>query len=279
MNSTPPLRIDGNSIRQDKTTNYLNIVDLATAAGRDSLDIANWLRTRSTVDFIGEWELKHNPDFNYVEFDIVKRDAGSNTFRLSVKTLEEIGCTSIFARSGRYGGTYAAVQLAFHFAHWLSSKFYLNTLDSYLEQQKRLFGETAARKRFARELAAEDYDLVRKASKKALPRKSDKLVARRAIAAEMDVINIAVFQLTAKQWREKVRPSNPRDNMRNYASPEENLIIAKLEHLNSVYIENSGDIKTRLELLCQDALKLLNHHYKTKEAKLEYRRFRAERGW
>jgi hypothetical protein len=279
MSNTTALRIEGQTIRQDKETMYFNISDLAAAAGRDTMEIPNWLRGLSTVEFIEEWEKKHNPDFNYVEFDIIKRGAGGNSYRLSVGTLEEVGCRSIFARKGRYGGTYASVQLALHFANWMSPKFYLNTLDAYIDNQKRLYGPDAARKRFARELAAEDYELVRQAARKALPPKSDVLVKRRTMASEMDMINIAVFQITAREWRKKVMPTNPKDNMRNHATQEELKIIAKLELLNAKYIDHTGDPKVRLELLCQDARALLKHYFKDKQAMLEYRDMRTRRGW
>jgi hypothetical protein len=211
--------------------------------------------------------------------DIIKRVAGGNSYRLSVGTLKEVGCRSIFARKGRYGGTFASVQLALHFANWMSPKFYLNTLDAYIDNQKRLYGPDAARKRFARELAAEDYELVRQAAQKALPPKSDVLVKRRTMASEMDMINMAMFQITAKEWRKKVMPTNPKDNMRNYATQEELKIIAKLELLNAKYIDHTGDPKVRLELLCQDARKLLKHYFKDKQAMLEYRDMRTRRGW
>ena len=161
----------------------------------------------------------------------------------------------------------------------MSPKFYLNTLDAYIANQKRLYGQDAARKRFARELAAEDYELVRQAAQKDLPPKADVLVKRRTMASEMDMINMALFQITAREWRKKVMPTNPRDNMRNYATQEELKIIAKLELLNAKYIDHTGDPKVRLELLSQDARKLLKHYFKDKQAMLEYRDMRTRRGW
>ena len=187
-----------------------------------------------------------------------------NTFKVSVQQLLEVGVRCLQARRGRYGGTYGAVQLAFHFANWLDARFYLEVIDEYIELLRSTYGEDAARWRFARELAAENYGLQQAATRKALPDEVDILGVRRSFAQEADLINVAVFDQTAEEWRTE-NPGRP-GNMRDYATPEQLKAVAQLEYLNGQYIEHGADQETRLFLLTQEAGRLLEfyhgHHIK-----------------
>ena len=221
--------------------------------------MANWLRAMETLRFIEAWEIKHNPSFKGVEFDMFKKEAGSNAFRVSAGELIKAGSRSLIVQRGRYGGTYAAIQLALHFANWLDARFYLEVLDEYLILLKATYGEEAARWRFARELAAENYGLQQGAKRGALPDDIDQIGVRRAYASEADLINLAVFQQSADEWRQK----NPKKkgNMRDYATPEELKTVAQLEYLNSQYIERKVDQESRLVLLAEEADRLLQFYY------------------
>ncbi len=253
---------------------YMCLTDMANAKAGDRLHLANWLRAAETLRFIEAWETKHNPRFKGVEFDIFKKEAGTNTFRVSAGELIKAGARSLTVQRGRYGGTYAAVQLALHFANWLDARFYLEVIDEYLDMLKANYGEDAARWRFARELAAENYGLMEGARRKALPDHTDALGVRRAYANEADLINVAVFDQTAGQWRRE----NPkkRGNMRDYATPEQLKVVAQLEYLNEQYIKHGADEETRLVMLTEEALRLLDfyhgHHIKRQLQKNKRRR-------
>lgn len=272
------LTVMGKTVREDSTTDYLCITDLANLKGDGRFHIANWLRSANTLAFVEEWERKYNPKFNAVDFDYIRNGVGTNTFKRSASDLIEAGCIGIFARRGRYGGTYTAVQWALHFANWLDATFYLETLDSYLDMHKRQFGELAARERFTRELAAKNHLLVENANVRALPAEADTTVHRRSMATEMNMINIAVFGLTAAQWRKHYKPEKSGDNMRNYASAEENQIISDLEVLNNTLIEQGHDKEARLEMLRNKATDLFLH-YLSEEGLEELKWFREKRGW
>jgi len=273
------LTVLGEKVRQDGQTGYFCITDIAALKGESMYYIANWLRLATTIDFIEKWEAKHNLSFKLAEFDKIKKGVGLNTYRLSATQLVEAGCRGIMVKRGRYGGTYAAIQWALHFANWLDGEFYLETLDSYLHAIQMVYGPEAARERFARELAAENYKLVQKATQLALPERADKMVKRHSIATEMDMINVAVFGMTARQWRQKVGIKNTRDNMRNHATPEELKVVAHLEHLNARYIEHTGDAETRLALLMDEARLLFEHFCDTEDKKEDLAYIREKRGW
>ena len=237
---------------------YMCLTDMANAKAGDRLHLANWLRAVETLRFIEAWENKHNPHFKGVEFDIFKKEAGTNTFRVSAGELIKAGARSLTVQRGRYGGTYGAIQLALHFANWLDARFYLEVIDEYLEMLKSTYGEDASRWRFARELAAENYGLMEGVKRNALPSHTDKLGVRRAYASESDLINLAVFNQTANQWRRN--NTGKRGNMRDYATPEELKVVAQLEYLNEQYIMHGADVETRLALLTDEAVRLLDYY-------------------
>ncbi|MEO0873670.1 MAG: KilA-N domain-containing protein [Bacteroidota bacterium] len=237
---------------------------MAKFKGGDRIHLANWLRSAETLRYIEAWEMKHNPRFKGVEFDIFKKDAGTNTFRVSAGELIKAGARSLSVQKGRYGGTYGAIQVALHFANWLDAKFYLNLIDEYLDYLKDNFGEDASRWRFSRELAAENYGLQQAAKRAALPDHADQMSLRRAYADESDILNLALFNETAAEWRK--RNPKKKGNMRDYKTPEELKALAQLEYLNAQYIKHGADPRTRLTLLTEEATRLLEfysgHHIK-----------------
>lgn len=247
---------------------FLSLTDLSKAKGGHD-HLKNWLRNANTIAFIEAWEEKHGA--NWVEFDPIKKGIGTNTYKMSAERLIEHGVSCIKVARGRYGGTYAAVQVALHFANWLDPKFYLGVLDEYLQHIRTQYGEDAGRWYFARELAAENYDLIRTANLNVLPEDIDVQGIRKSQAKEGDLINLALFGKTAATWR--AENSDKRGNMRDYATPEDLKVLAQLELLNARYLEHGADAETRLMLLMEEAKRLREFYY-GKHAERQLRKFR-----
>lgn len=245
------------TIRVDKKTEYICLTDLAKLKGDGRMHISNWLRAATTVYFIEAWEKKFNPDFNVVEFDYIKEDIGSNLFKVSVEGLNEVGCIGVFSKKGRYGGTYANIQWAIHFSNWMDPRFYMETLSSYLEMHRTLYGVDAAQQRFARELAAETYPLATGTALSALPPAADALFEKRIASVEADILNLALWGMTAQEWRIKFPQTDARKNMRDYATPEELKTLSALQVLSQEMHENGYSSEERLDRLREKAQELI----------------------
>jgi len=207
---------------------------------------------KSTIDYIGEWELLFNPDFNYTEFGTIRNLAGNNNFVLSTKQwTQRTNAVGITAKAGRYGGTFAHKDIAFHFGMWISPRFQLLMVKEFQrlkEQEQKALGWSAKR-----ELAKINYHIHTSAIKKNLI--PDALTAEQIsiiYASEGDVLNVALFGITAKQWRE----NNPEKdgNMRDYASINELICLSNMESLNAVFIDEGLSQKDRLIKLNQIAI-------------------------
>ena len=199
--------------------------------------ISDWLRNRNTIEFLGIWEELHNPNFNYGEFAIIKSQAGLNSYKISVKEwVNKTNSIGIVAKTGRYGGTYAHKDIAFEFGMWISPKFKLLLIKEFerlkSEEQKQLGWDAK------RELSKVNYKIHTDAIKKNLiPKELSKYETSIVYAEEADVLDMALFGITAKEWREK----NPdkQGNIRDYANINELICLANLENVNSIYI-NEG---------------------------------------
>ena len=214
--------------------------------------IFKWLSLKSTIDYIGEWELLYNPDFNYTEFGTIRNAAGSNNFVLSVKQwIERTGAIGIVSKAGRYGGTYAHKDIAYHFGMWISPRFQLLLVKEYqlLQEEKRnKLGWSVKR-----ELAKINYHIHTDAIKQNLiPTALTPQQKAAVYAEEADVLNVALFGMTAKQWRE----ANPNieGNIRDYATINQLICLSNLENLNSVLITEGMPQKERLIRLNQLAI-------------------------
>ena len=230
---------------------YISITDMIKSKDGNFF-ITDWLRNRNTIEFLGIWEELHNPNFNYGEFAIIKSQAGLNSYKLSVK--EWVGKTNaigITAKAGRYGGTYAHKDIAFEFGMWISPKFKLLLITEFerlkKEEQSKL-GWNAKR-----ELSKINYRIHTSAIKNNLiPAKLTKKQINDIYAEEADVLNMALFGQTAKEWRK----NNPKQegNIRDYASINELICLANLENLNSVFINDGLSQPIRLERLNKIAI-------------------------
>ena len=215
---------------------YISLTDMLKSKDGDFF-ISDWLRNRNTIEFLGIWEELHNPNFNYGEFAIIKSQAGLNSYKISVKEwVNKTHSIGIVAKTGRYGGTYAHKDIAFEFGMWISPKFKLLLIKEFerlkAEEQKQLGWDAK------RELSKINYKIHTDAIKKNLiPKELTKYETSIVYAEEADVLNMALFGMTAKQWRDK--NPNKQGNIRDYANINELICLANLENVNSIYI-NEG---------------------------------------
>ena len=230
---------------------YISLTDMARSQLQEHI-IFRWLSLKSTIEYFGEWEMLYNPDFNCTEFGTIKNAAGSNNFVLSVKTwIERTGAIGIRSKAGRYGGTYAHRDIAYHFGMWISPKFQLLLVKEYQRlktEEQRLLGWSAKR-----ELSKINYRIHTDAIKQNLiPMEVTPMQASIIYANEADVLNVAMFGMTAKQWRE----ANPeqKGNIRDYATINELICLSNMENLNAVFIEQNMTQRERLVKLNQIAI-------------------------
>ena len=230
---------------------YISLTDMARSQLQEHI-IFRWLSLKSTIEYLGEWEMLYNPDFNCTEFGTIKNAAGSNNFVLSVKTwIERTGAIGIRSKAGRYGGTYAHRDIAYHFGMWISPIFLLLLVKEYQRlktEEQRLLGWSAKR-----ELSKINYRIHTAAIKQNLiPMEVTPMQASIIYANEADVLNVAMFGMTAKQWRE----ANPeqKGNIRDYATINELICLSNMENLNAVFIEQNMTQRERLVKLNQIAI-------------------------
>ena len=194
------------------------------------------MRNRNTLEYIGIWELVNNPDFNYGEFALIKNKAGLNSFKTSVSELvEKANIISLQARAGRYGGTYAHKDIAFEFAMWISPEFKIYIVKDFQrlkEEEQHLLGWSAKR-----ELSKINYRIHTDAIQQNLiPAELTKQQVLVVYANEADVLNVALFGITAKQWRD----ANPelQGNIRDHASINELICLSNMESLNAAFLQD-----------------------------------------
>ena len=239
------------SIVKYNEEDYISLTDMARSQMQEHI-IFRWLSLKSTIEYLGEWEMLYNPVFNCTEFGTIKNAAGSNKFVLSVKTwIEQTNAQGIRSKAGRYGGTYAHRDIAYHFGMWLSPKFQLLLIKEYQRlktEEQKLLGWSAKR-----ELSKINYRIHTDAIRQNLiPAKVTPAQANIIYASEADVLNVAMFSMTAKQWRE----ANPelKGNIRDYATINELICLSNMENLNAVFIEQGIPQSERLIKLNQIAI-------------------------
>jgi hypothetical protein len=227
--------------------------------------IQNWLRNRTTIEFLGIWEHLNNPDFKPIEFDGFRKQAGLNSFVLTAKQwIEKTGAIGLVSKSGRYGGTYAHKDIAFEFASWISVEFKLYLIKEFQrlkdEEHKQLGWD------IRRNLTKINYRIHTDAIKENLiPAELTKTQINLVYASEADVLNMALFGMTAKQWRD----SNPdlKGNIRDYADVSQLVCLSNLENLNALFINDGLPQDHRLEKLNKIAIhqmKLLTENTRIK---------------
>lgn len=232
---------------------YISITDIAKHKSDDpTAVIGNWMRNRNTIEYLGVWESLYNPLFKPTEFEGFKKEAGLNAFTMSPqKWVNATGAIGIISKSGRYGGTYAHKDIAFKFASWISVEFELYIVKEFqrlkAEEEKQI-GWTAKR-----ELSKINYQIHTDAIKENLiPTEVSTQVASVIYANEADVLNVAMFGITAKHWRE----AHPdlKGNIRDYATINELICLSNMENLNAVFIKDGLSQRERLIKLNQIAI-------------------------
>lgn len=243
------------SVVKVNNDDYISLTDMLKAKDGEFF-FSNWLRNRNTVEFLGIWEKLNNPNFNCAEFDIIKSMAGLNSYRLSVKEwMQKTNAIGIVSKAGRYGGTYAHKDIAFEFAMWISPEFKVYLIREFQrlkEQEQAQIGWSAKR-----ELSKINYHIHTDAIKNNLiPKEITPAQASIIYANEADVLNVAMFGMTAKQWRE----ANPelKGNIRDYATVNELICLSNMENLNAVFIDNGMSQGERLKKLNQIAIQQMN---------------------
>ena len=234
---------------------YISLTDMATAKEGDNRSadiIKNWLRNRYTIEFLGTWEVIHNPNFKVVEFDHFRMSAGLPSFVLSASEwIERTNAVGIIVKKGRYGGTYAHKDIAFEFGSAISVPFKLYLIEEFQRlktEEQKLLGWSAKR-----ELSKINYRIHTDAIKAhLLPAEITREQASYVYSDEADVLNVAMFGKTARQWREE----NPdlKGNIRDYASINELICLSNMENLNAVFIEQGMPQSERLVKLNQIAI-------------------------
>ena len=225
---------------------YISLTDMLKAKDGDFF-ISDWLRNRNTVEFLGIWEQIHNPDFNYGEFATIRSQAGLNSYKISVKEwVEKTSAIGLRAKAGRYGGTYAYKDIAFEFGMWISPEFKIYLIKEFerlkSEELKQLGWD------IKRNLAKINYRIHTDAIKENLipPELSARQISL-VYANEADVLNMALFGMTAKQWRD----AHPdlKGNIRDYANVSQLVCLSNLENLNAVFINEGMPQAERLAKL------------------------------
>ena len=248
---------------------YISLTDMVKSIENGLALIEKWLRNKNTIEFIGIWEEIYNVNFNSTEFEGIKNEAGLNRFSLSVKMwINKTNAIGIMAKAGRYGGTYAHKDIAFEFASWISPKFKLYLIKEF----QRLKQDEIEKQRLGwdikRTIVKMNYHIHTDAIKNNLiPPNITKNKIPFIYATEADLLNVALFGLTAKQWSEQ--NSKLQGNMRDYASAEQLVVLANLENLNAEYIKQGIKSKERLLRLNEVAIEqlqlLLNYSNKRLE--------------
>ncbi len=245
-------------------SDYISLTDMVRNQMQEHV-IFRWLSLKSTIEYLGEWEALYNPNFNYTEFGTIRNMAGSNNFVLSVKTwVEKTGAMGIISKAGRYGGTYAHRDLAYHFGMWISPRFQLLLVKEYQrlkEEEHKQLGWSAKRELSNMKKHPVDVSIAKRRTNhihtdavraNLVPDEVDAYHSSLIYAEEADVLNVALFGITAKEWRD----ANPgkKGNMRDYATINQLICLSNMENPNAVFINEGIPQRDRLHKLNKVAI-------------------------
>ena len=242
------------AIVSENENDYISLTDMLRAKDGEFF-ISDWLRNRNTVEFLGIWEQINNPNFNYGEFAIIKSLAGLNSYKISVKEwVEKTGAVGLRATAGRYGGTFAHKDIAFEFGIWISPQFKLYLIKEFqrlkIDENERLTLGWDAK----RALTKINYRIHTDSIKEniVLPQQLSQKDANNTYASEADILNKALFGMTALEWKSKNKSKV--GNMRDYSDVYQLICLANLETLNSEFIKMGMNQKERLLKLNEIAI-------------------------
>ena len=255
MSKSKKLNVQGNEITiiENKGKEYISLTDMLKAKDGDFF-ISDWLRNRNTVEYLGIWESVYNPSFNYGEFAIIKSQAGLNSYKISVKEwVEKTNAIGLKATTGRYGGTYAHPDIAFEFGMWISPQFKIFLIKEFQRLKEEENSRLKLEWNLQRTLAKVNYHIHTDAIKENLiPKEVTKKQMQLIYADEADLLNIALFGITAKEWRE-VHP-NKEGNIRDEATLEQLVVLSNLESINALLIRQGLSQAERLVELNKTAI-------------------------
>lgn len=244
------------TIYQGEQSDYISLTDIARYKDLERTEtiIQNWIRNRNTIELLGFWEQLYNPDFKHIEFDVFRKQAGLNSFTLNPKQwIEKTNAIGIISKSGRYGGTFAHKDIAFEFASWISIEFKLYIIKEFQRLKEDENDRLKLTWNLQRTLAKVNYRIHTDAIKENLiPETLTKDKINFVYADEADMLNVALFGITAKQWRE----ANPKTegNIRDTASIEQLVVLSNMESINSVLIHQGLKQNERLQQLNKIAI-------------------------
>ena len=255
MAKNKKINVQGNEITiiENKGKEYISLTDMLKAKDGDFF-ISDWLRNRNTVEYLGIWESVYNPDFNYGEFAIIKSQAGLNSYKISVKEwVEKTNAIGLRATIGRYGGTYAHPDIAFEFGMWISPQFKIFLIKEFQRLKEEENSRLKLEWNLQRTLAKVNYHIHTDAIKENLiPREVTKKQMQYIYADEADLLNIVLFGITAKEWRD-AHP-NKEGNIRDEATLEQLVVLSNLESINALLIRQGLSQADRLLELNKTAI-------------------------
>jgi hypothetical protein len=255
MAKSKKIQVEGKEITiiLDNKQEYISLTDMLKAKDGDFF-ISDWLRNRNTVEYLGIWETVYNPDFNYGEFAIIKSRAGLNSYKLSVKDwVEKTNAIGLKAKAGRYGGTYAHPDIAFEFGMWISPQFKIYLIKEFQRLKNEENDSLKLEWNLQRTLAKVNFHIHTDAIKENLiPSEITKQQASFVYAHEADLLNVALFGITAKEWRDK--NPNKDGNIRDYATLEQLVVLSNMESINALLIRQGLTQNDRLIHLNKTAI-------------------------
>ena len=235
----------------DFKNEYISLTDIAKYRNDDDprYVIQNWMRNKNTIEFLAVWEELNNPDFNRVQFEAVRSEAGLNRFVMTpAKWIAETNAIGITSKAGRYGGTYAHSDIAMSFATWISPEFQLYIMKDYQRLKNEENSRLSLTWNLNREISKLNYKIHTDAIKEnLLPAELTKSQISFTYASEADMLNVVLFGKTAKQWREE--HPNQKGNIRDYATIHQLLVLANLESYNAILITQGKTQEDRMVLL------------------------------
>lgn len=268
MSKNRKIEVEGKEITIiiDKEQEYISLTDMLKAKDGDFF-ISDWLRNRNTVEYLGIWESVYNPNFNYGEFAIIKSQSGLNSYKLSVKDwTEKTNAIGLKAKAGRYGGTYAHPDIAFEFGMWISPQFKIYLIKEFQRLKDDENNRLKLEWNLQRTLAKVNYQIHTDAIKENLiPKEITKKQASYVYANEADLLNVALFGITAKEWRED-KP-NKKGNIRDYATLEQLVVLSNMESINALLIGQGLEQRKRLIQLNKVAINQMKSLLESKAIK------------
>ncbi len=233
-------------IIQQNENDFISLTDMTSTFREGSGLIGKWITNKNTLEYLGIWEKINNSDFNYPEFGVIRNEAGTNRFIMSVgQWIDRVNAIGMSVKSGRYGGTYAHKDIAFNFAMWLSPEFQIYLVNEFQRLKNEENSKNQLEWNFQRILAKVNYRIHTDAIKENLiPKKITKLQDSYIYTNEADLLNVALFGMTAKEWREK----NPiaKGNIRDEATIEQLVVLSNMESINALLIRQKLNQKERL---------------------------------